>query len=1035
MTSDIAHEKLGWPAWADITTPSGAGPRVYAELAQRKMGQVLRSQGILVEVGVLAADPASATSEAPLAVVCHFARPLAKTHLATVLKLAWSFCRTPVLITIEPSLIRAWTCYEQPPEEDGDCSPVETLQTDRPLSEQAAQSLHWVELVSGNLLRRNEGRFQGKQRADVMLLDNLKYARRLLASEGMDDEYIHPLLARLIFVQFLFHRKDSAGRAALNQDVLTGLHQKRILADPHSDLAGILSSYDDAYRFFQWLNGKFNGDLFPGKAGTDAARDAEWAAEMAAVEPRHLDILAQFVAGNLAMQAHQRSLWPLYSFDAIPLEFISSIYQEFVSGAEDSKGAHYTRSHLVDLVLDRVLPWDGDDWNLRVLDPACGSGIFLVKAFQRLVHRWRNANPGAEPPARLLRGLLERNIVGVDINEDAVRVASFSLYLAMCDEIDPKWYWSQVKFPVLRDRNLVHADFFSEDTEGFRTAENAGTYDLVVGNAPWGKDSSTAPAVEWARKHDGWPVVNKQSGTLFLPKAAALTKPDGYVAMLQPAGALLFNRDTTCLRFRQKLFSSFRVEEVVNLAALRLAKLFPESAAPVCAITLRHRAPEGEPITYCCPKATHSVEDDYRIVVEPHDVSEVFPDEAASKPWIWCALAWGGRRDVALIRRLDSGRKLAAALSVDRGTAHKGFVRGTTKRSREDALIGRRILEDPCFPRGTFLSLDSRLVPTNEDPCMERPRGMSVYDAPQLIAKKSWVAGDRFRAAMVVPDAHGHGIVCSQSYLTVHAASEKTLEAACLVLNSSVAPYYLLLTSGRLASYRPEVLVEDLRDMPIPPLAEGLLDGLSSDADVDSRVREALGLNEAEWALVEDSFQYTLPDFQGGSDSPGRQPTRRSAQESARDAEPDLRAYADYFLRVLEAGFGADKGACVTVFHETEPRFPLRAVAVHLGCPGRERIALVSASYEGLAGRLQSLNQDATLWGKRGSPGVEYRRVARVYDSAVVDGRTVPTVYIVKPDQRRYWTRSAALRDADSVAADIMLWQASVGASQGGDRD
>ena len=42
--------------------------------------------------------------------------------------------------------------------------------------------------------------------------------------------------------------------------------------------------------------------------------------------------------------------------------------------------------HLVDFVLDQVLPWRGTDWNLKILDPACGSGVFLVKAFQRLAN-------------------------------------------------------------------------------------------------------------------------------------------------------------------------------------------------------------------------------------------------------------------------------------------------------------------------------------------------------------------------------------------------------------------------------------------------------------------------------------------------------------------------------------------------------------------------------------------------------------------------------------------------------------------------
>ncbi len=49
-----------------------------------------------------------------------------------------------------------------------------------------------------------------------------------------------------------------------------------------------------------------------------------------------------------------------------------------------------------------------------------------------------------------------------------------------------------------------------------------------------------------------------------------------------------------------------------------------------------------------------------------------------------------------------------------------------------------------------------------------------------------------------------------------------------------------------------------------------------------------------------------------------------------------------------------------------------------------------------------------------------YQRVARIYASTPFEGEQVPTVYLIKPDKIRYWTRSMALRDADEVSADIM---------------
>lgn len=245
--------------------------------------------------------------------------------------------------------------------------------------------------------------------------------------------------------------------------MLVRLHKERILRDEHPDFSSVLEDYEK-YRLFDWLNGKFNGDLFPSKGISPQNRAQGWRQEKRHVKPRHLQLLRDFIKGDLEMPSGQLCLWPQYAFDAIPLEFISSIYEAFVSERAARDGIYYTPPALVDFILDRVLPWNGEKWNLRVLDPACGSGIFLVKAFQRLIHRWKRAHPNQSIRVETLRGLLEKNLFGVDKDPHAVRVASFSLHLAMCDEIDPKYYWSQVSFPAMRGDRLINADFFEESS-------------------------------------------------------------------------------------------------------------------------------------------------------------------------------------------------------------------------------------------------------------------------------------------------------------------------------------------------------------------------------------------------------------------------------------------------------------------------------------------------------------------------------------------------------------------------------------------
>jgi hypothetical protein len=774
---------------------------------------------------------------------------------------------------------------------------------------------------------------------------------------------------------------------------------------------------------FDWLNGRFNGDLFPGKGDTPADRAVGWALEKRVVTKQHLALLAEFIRGDIAMPAGQRCLWPQYSFDIIPLEFISSIYETFVRDRAAAEGIFYTPPYLVDFILDRVLPWDGDGWDLTILDPACGSGVFLVKAFQRLVHRWKRANPDQPLRAETLRSLLERNLFGVDKDPHAVRVACFSLYLAMCDEIDPRYYWNQIKFPSMRGRRLIASDFFAEDRAGFQTVGASRRYDLVVGNAPWGEKLLTRAARRWANDpaHQ-WPIVNKGIGTLFLSKAATLVRHEGRVAMVQSATSLLFNRHAA--RFRQKFFSTFHVDEIVNLSALRF-KVFKrnhrsvrQSVAPACVVMFRPKppSPEGR-ITYISPKRLERRDNDFTISIEPQDRRTMTADEAAGAPFVWTALMWGGNRDRAFLMKLRSYPSLAAPGPGYDISYRQGINYGDRTTARPE-LRGRRILDEPTFPAGSFLHLDVDALETIHDirTHSRDSTDFAAFDLPQLIIKQSWQkVVSRFQARLA-GSARNKGVVCNQSYVTVHVpqAQATLLDAACLSVNSKLASYFLLLTSGPVASYRPKADIPDLLAIPLPPLRSGILDGLTSLSDVDDRVSEAFGLKDAERVLIDDVFQFTLPDFRGGEGSPGR---RRTARAQHGRQEPDLIAYCEYFIRVLKAGFGRDKAVAATIFHDADRQMPFRLVAFELGRTSGKPITVEPLAAPDLLNEFQRLDLQWRHTTPHGG-GLYQQRIARIYESRL----GIPTVFILKPDFVRYWTRSAGLNDADEVALDLFRW-------------
>src|SRR5699024_1553660 len=142
----------------------------------------------------------------------------------------------------------------------------------------------------------------------------------------------------------------------------------------------------------------------------------------------------------------------------------------------------------------------GDKIDFKVLDPACGSGVFLVGVYRRLIYRWRKNNHWARPNKSVLKKILRENIFGVDIERDAVNLTVISLSLVFCYYLKPLEICEELEFDNLRKKNLFHADFF--DLLLKDTIDN--DFDLVVGNPPFESFSSSEAAekIEQRRKKE-----------------------------------------------------------------------------------------------------------------------------------------------------------------------------------------------------------------------------------------------------------------------------------------------------------------------------------------------------------------------------------------------------------------------------------------------------------------------------------------------------------------------------------------------------
>ncbi|MCB0196016.1 MAG: N-6 DNA methylase [Anaerolineae bacterium] len=941
-------------------------------------------------------------------------KPEIAQELAELHRLAWNMGRAPLLFAALPDgHVRIYDLYKTPTQvgRDYQAGLIESLDAFTQ-TEKLRQTYHRWEFESGRFWRHNQDRFDPKNRADQLLLQNLKTLRTTLIGKLPDlepqiaSDVVHRLLARAIFIKYLEDRTDSNGQNVFPNDFFSQF------VDQATCFADVLIDKDATFELFKALNQQFNGDLFPITAP-----------ESEHIQITHLEELAPFLGGRVRLTDKQLGLWQFYSFDVIPIEFISSIYEEFfhISEREVTKqkvaktGTHYTPHHLVSLMVDEIFPWEGTEISLNTLDPACGSGIFLVEIYRRLIAHWEQIHPDKQIQFQDLKELLTQNIYGIDLDPNAVHVAAFSLYLTLCDFLEPRQI-REVKFPLLRQKNLFpRADFF-DDKQPFNTKQ----FDLIIGNPPW-QSSLTDKAkayCDWQKKlfPERQFSPDKQIAIPFLWRSIQFCKPTGEICLLMPSKGLLFNRSGTYTDFRQDFLASYHVETIINLSAYRHI-LFKNATGPGAIIIYKPTAPDEDiPILYCSPKPTHSKDDQWQFVIEPQDIAELPREEAHDNDVIWKVAMWGGPRDYELIKRLNSLPYQTfeqVCDSRDPKWVHaEGIVVGN-KKYEVSWLVGKPYLDIKRFNRFSILEAT---LPLFKEKWVQRSAKtrQAIFQTPHIVVKQSPMAGEKsLQSAFLDQDA-----IFKHSILGIHGPEKDIdyLAQCCLVLNSQILLYVALMTSRRWLIERDELEKDEIMNFPMPPdlfkdpITVSDLQNLADDPDWETKVNkqaeQLYDLTLQEQILIDDAFDYTLDYFRRKDKSIALDPTFNSQH-----GEQHLTEYLQTLQNTLQNSFGQPFRA---IIYQGE-KSPLRIVALRLIS---ESIAEITTepSEQALDKILTELNEYLT---NQRSPGVFIKRHVRAYLGK--------TIYIVKPDQKRHWTRSMALRDADEIYADMMGHQESLG--------
>ena len=911
------------------------------------------------------------------------------TKVAELHRLSWNLGEAPLLFVVTTDEVLIYNNYEAPQAlEAGNLDPtagiIETLSLTDGLASQrlALQKYHRSLLESGEYWRQSMTRFDAQSRVDATLMSNLRIMRRTLInqiskrcdkSKETITSVVHSLLSRSIFIKYLEERKDSNGETVFPQGFYSDFLES---AKQYTD---VLNSKEATYRLFRTLKEKFNGDTLQVSE-----------VEIEIITQNDLDELRTFILGDSELESKQLALWPFYSFDIIPIQLISSIYELFfhLSDEDDEKGTYYTPLHLVNLVMDEVYPWEGEYKDTSFFDPSCGSGVFLVEAYRRLVCRWMSQNSVHTITCDQLNLLLKNSIFGVDINEEAIRVASFSLSLAMCDFLDPRSIWDKLSFPRLLDNNLISSDFFDEDK-----SFNNRRYDIIVGNPPW-QSNITGKTKEYLKKANRV-IGDKQIAQAFSIKCSELCKQNGIICLLMPSKGLLFNRSDKSRTYRANLFSDNNVLAIINLSVYRKF-LFDHASGPAAAIIYTPKKEEiNQPIVYCTPKPIYTIEDIRKFSIDPTDICKI-PRDIIDDDRIWKIAMWGAPRDLELIAKMQSTfAPMVSFIEENHMATAEGFKRGNRKTQCHD-FEGLPLVDAKTFKPYYVSSSELKTVDFDDFECIVK-NAREIFAAPHLIIKQSHKNGT-FLSEVLDYDA-----VFNHSLLGVH-GNINELKYLSVIIGSRVFSYYHILTNRKWLVERDELEAGDIWQTPIPSpsdaeIAEAceIFDELAispaKKENAEQFVRHMYRLKEYESYQIDDVIDYVYDYF-------------KKKQHSVSFERPNTGAYKLYYdsiSEVLTNTFGSSTRLTGDLYFGDAP---LSVLVLNIGRQSDKGLNVITSN-DRLNEILSSL--DSSLVDNKQM--VFVRRNLRIYQQ--------DKIYIVKPSQRKYWTYSAACRDADEIFEDV----------------
>lgn len=798
-----------------------------------------------------------------------------------------------------------------------------------------------------------------------------KVINKFTSDSGLKEEkeIVQKLIIQCILVKYLEEREDSEGNRVFPSEFFNKYDGAKQFSD--------VLAKDRVFDFFKDLNDNhFNGGVFywDEKFFKYFNGKNKAFAYLSEVLRGYLDINDQ------QLIEFEDNFSRLYSFNFIPVELISRLYEEFIIKDEDrAKGVTYTPAHLVRLLVNEAMPIDTPPTNIndfKVLDPACGSAIFLVVAFKRIVEWWRIKNHYAKPSLMDLKRLL-KSIYGVDLDPMAVRISIFSLCIALCDELSPKEIWCELKFEKLEENQIFTNDFFDwkEQYDNLK-------FDIVIGNPPFIRGGLENRHKTWKINEDVIiDIPQNQIALKFLATSLSLLKKGGLSCLIVKALPLLYSNSPTSKEYLKALTKYFHINQLLDFTPLARNRVLWDGAdVDTTAVFVTNKEPDfSQNILHAIFRRTKANKERIYFEIDKYDLHFILRNSVCYENFIFKTNLLGGGRLHHLVSKYCDWETVEKYLDRNNCQANEGFIKGKNGAEHEEFMYKYPVLPTRAFDEKgiDFKQLDDP-NPFDEKQKFVSTKNNLTYEYPNLIVKEN-IGESRIPIYL----NESRKFLFRHKLIGIYSLTKDVQPIRHLYNsfsnNQDLLRLIILSTSSQaLISKNTAILKEDIMRLPV--------------------LDNSFELSNQEQNIIKDVLDYTQNFI--------RRPETAMALKSLENIKKEITFYGNEFSKAINE-----------LYADGSNSFKLTNI-IHF-----ENENLVGAvfSYDNKKTVTPHITGESEISQIDGL--INFRINESLSATRIIQYYAPNKVLFVKPNQKRYWLASIAYRDADSVFADILNTQ------------